>query len=113
MPGDRGAHGMFDNRALDSSPALWAAKNRDLLALVGVGIVGGIALTTLLASPDQNKPSASPARTKSPASKKNSEEYNEPPILAEAINQFNRATKKDKFQMLMGLTIRGLKVLAG
>ena len=40
VPGDRGAHGNFDDQAYDGSPQLWANKNRGLLALAGVGIAG-------------------------------------------------------------------------
>lgn len=45
VPGDRGAHGEFDGQSYDSSPQLWATKNRGLLA---AGAVGAIALVALL-----------------------------------------------------------------
>ncbi|MCA1626732.1 MAG: SDR family oxidoreductase [Acidobacteria bacterium] len=40
VAGDHGAHGIFDGRASDSSPQLWANINRGWLALAGVGIAG-------------------------------------------------------------------------
>jgi NAD(P)-dependent dehydrogenase (short-subunit alcohol dehydrogenase family) len=40
VEGDHGAHGAFDDRAVDSSWMLWAATNRELLASVAVGLVG-------------------------------------------------------------------------
>lgn len=46
VEGDHGAHGVFDERAKDHSPQLWATKHRDWLALGGAalaGLVGGIA----------------------------------------------------------------------
>ncbi len=36
--GDHGAHGIFDGQAHGKSPQLWATKNRDWLALAGVGV---------------------------------------------------------------------------
>ena len=35
VPGDHGAHGIFDERASSSSPQLWANMNRGWLALAG------------------------------------------------------------------------------
>jgi NAD(P)-dependent dehydrogenase (short-subunit alcohol dehydrogenase family) len=40
LPGDRGAHGRFDDRARPSSWQWWATKNRRWLALAGAGCVG-------------------------------------------------------------------------
>ena len=40
VPGDHGAHGVFDEEAYDSSPQFWATKNRGWLALAGAGIAG-------------------------------------------------------------------------
>ncbi len=37
VPGDRGAHGSFDDQAYESSPQFWATKNRGWLALAGAG----------------------------------------------------------------------------
>jgi NAD(P)-dependent dehydrogenase (short-subunit alcohol dehydrogenase family) len=51
VPGDHGAHGAFDARASDSSPQLWAAKNRGSLALGGLLAVGAaIAIAALAGS---------------------------------------------------------------
>lgn len=40
VPGDHGAHGIFDEEAYGSSRQLWATKNRRWLALAGAGLVG-------------------------------------------------------------------------
>jgi short-subunit dehydrogenase len=40
VPGDHGAHGVFDGQAREMSRQLWATKNRGWLALAGVGIAG-------------------------------------------------------------------------
>lgn len=40
VPGDHGAHGIFDDQAHAGSPQLWATKHRRLLALGGVGLAG-------------------------------------------------------------------------
>jgi len=40
LPGDHGAHGVFDRRATDWSAQLWATTHRGLLALAGVGAAG-------------------------------------------------------------------------
>jgi NAD(P)-dependent dehydrogenase (short-subunit alcohol dehydrogenase family) len=42
VPGDRGAHGVFDEEARESDLQLWASKNRGWLALTGTGLVGAI-----------------------------------------------------------------------
>lgn len=44
VPGDHGAHGIFDDEAYDSSPQLWATKNRGWLALAAAGLAGAAAL---------------------------------------------------------------------
>jgi short-subunit dehydrogenase len=47
VPGDHGAHGIFDDRSSQSSPQLWANMNRRWLALAGGALAGlmiGIAL---------------------------------------------------------------------
>jgi hypothetical protein len=38
VPGDHGAHGTFDARSRDFCPQLRLDKNRDWLALAGVGL---------------------------------------------------------------------------
>jgi NAD(P)-dependent dehydrogenase (short-subunit alcohol dehydrogenase family) len=48
VPGDHGAHGRFGERATDSSPQLWAATHRGLLALAGVTALLGAAAAKLL-----------------------------------------------------------------
>jgi hypothetical protein len=40
VPGDHGAHGLFDNRASASSPQLWANINRNWLMMAGAGLTG-------------------------------------------------------------------------
>jgi short-subunit dehydrogenase len=40
VPGDHGAHGRFDSRARQHSPELWAAKNREWLAVTAAAAVG-------------------------------------------------------------------------
>jgi NAD(P)-dependent dehydrogenase (short-subunit alcohol dehydrogenase family) len=47
VPGDHGAHGMFDDRASDSSLQLWANMNRRWLALAG-GALAGLTIGILL-----------------------------------------------------------------
>ena len=54
VPGDHGAHGVFDNRATDWSAQLWATTHRGLLALAGIG-VAGIVYTTLTRKESQAK----------------------------------------------------------
>ena len=51
LPGDRGAHGMFDARASSHSTQLWADTHRGWLALAGIGIgaVAGLAIRTVRA----------------------------------------------------------------
>jgi NAD(P)-dependent dehydrogenase (short-subunit alcohol dehydrogenase family) len=38
VPGDHGAHGTFGDRAITSSPQLWASKNRKWLTIAGAGL---------------------------------------------------------------------------
>jgi short-subunit dehydrogenase len=40
VPGDHGAHGVFDDRSSDHSWQLWADTHRGLLALMGLGLAG-------------------------------------------------------------------------
>ena len=40
VPGDHGAHGVFDERATDWSAQLWATTHRGWLALAGAGLAG-------------------------------------------------------------------------
>jgi NAD(P)-dependent dehydrogenase (short-subunit alcohol dehydrogenase family) len=47
VPGDHGAHGAFGDRAIVSSPQLWASKYRNWLVPVGA-CVAGLLLRTLL-----------------------------------------------------------------
>lgn len=39
VPGDHGAHGTFDDRAIRVSPQLWANKNRNWLLMSGAGLI--------------------------------------------------------------------------
>jgi NAD(P)-dependent dehydrogenase (short-subunit alcohol dehydrogenase family) len=43
VPGDHGAHGVFDARSRDRSLHLWATTHRPLLAAAGAGLLGGAA----------------------------------------------------------------------
>jgi NAD(P)-dependent dehydrogenase (short-subunit alcohol dehydrogenase family) len=47
VPGDHGAHGVFNDRSSESSPQLWANINRRWLALAG-GALAGVTLGILL-----------------------------------------------------------------
>ncbi len=40
VPGDHGAHGVFDERSRDSSVQLWASKHRRKLGLIGAAAAG-------------------------------------------------------------------------
>lgn len=44
VSGDPGAHGIFDDRAKESSPQLWASEHRGGLAAAGAAILGGLGL---------------------------------------------------------------------
>lgn len=111
VPGDHGAHGSFDDRATSQSLQLWATKNQDWLILSGVG-VAGLVLASVLAS-SKEKSSAQQAQSQPQTPKRDSDSRRaEPTLLGEMINQFTQSSKKDKFQILMGLTIQGLKALS-
>jgi LPXTG-motif cell wall-anchored protein len=45
VPGDHGAHGVFDERAKDCSPQLWTSEHRALVAIgvAALGIAGLVA----------------------------------------------------------------------
>lgn len=43
VPGDAGAHGVFDHRAKDSSIEWWMFKNKNLLLAAGAGLAGVVA----------------------------------------------------------------------
>jgi NAD(P)-dependent dehydrogenase (short-subunit alcohol dehydrogenase family) len=104
VPGDRGAHGKFDDRARDESPQLWAAENQGLLTAAGLSLAG-VALAAFLGSKDRSESSKT-------------QEIDERPITVpemgrEMINQLNRTSKADKFNLLMGLAVMGMKAFAG
>lgn len=40
VPGDHGAHGVFDDRSREYSPELWASKNRGWLSFAGAALAG-------------------------------------------------------------------------
>ena len=43
VPGDHGAHGVFDERSTDFSPQVWANTHRGTVALAGLGVAAGLA----------------------------------------------------------------------
>ena len=70
LPGDAGAHGVFDDRATFSSPHLWSEKHRGLLGLFALGglLLGLRWLATAFESggkPPQSKGFTSPATSSS------------------------------------------------
>ena len=54
VPGDHGAHGRFDAKAVDNSAQLWATTHRDLLA--GAAAVGLVLLGAGLAAAARRRP---------------------------------------------------------
>jgi hypothetical protein len=40
VPGDHGAHGVFDDRASELSPQLWVSMNRNWLTMAAAGLAG-------------------------------------------------------------------------
>jgi hypothetical protein len=48
VPGGRGAHGRFDERAKSSSPQLWADTHRGLLAGALVAVTAGVLISSEL-----------------------------------------------------------------
>ena len=40
LPGDHGAHGDFDDRAIDHSVQVWATRHRKTIAVAGAGLAG-------------------------------------------------------------------------
>lgn len=60
VPGDRGAHGAFDHRAIDSSRQLWAATHRGGVTL-GMMLAAGAAVTIGLMAA-RRRPSKGPLR---------------------------------------------------
>jgi hypothetical protein len=47
VPGDHGAHGVFDDRSRTWSPQLWATTHREWLIGAGLGLVGAAAAVLL------------------------------------------------------------------
>jgi short-subunit dehydrogenase len=47
VPGDRGAHGRFDDRSRNFSPQLWASMNRSLLGIAGLALAGVVATVAI------------------------------------------------------------------
>ncbi len=64
VPGDHGAHGVFDDRATDRSYLLWASKHRRALGAAAVGLVGGA--LAMWAGRRNGDSSPSDARVESP-----------------------------------------------
>ncbi len=113
LPGDHGAHGSFDNRAQDSSPQLWATENQDWLIPLGIGIAG-VAVAALWGSGDRSSAANNDSRTQ-PSFKQedNHSRIDERTILGETVNQFNRSSKRDKLQTLIGLGVLGWRAFNG
>ncbi|KON81286.1 SDR family oxidoreductase [Azoarcus sp. PA01] len=44
LPGDRGAHGRFDDRATSSAPALWWATHRWAMVALGLAVLGALGM---------------------------------------------------------------------
>ncbi|MBX6311737.1 MAG: SDR family oxidoreductase [Isosphaeraceae bacterium] len=42
VPGDHGAHGVFDHRSSNNSPALWLSRHRNWLTMAGAGVAGAL-----------------------------------------------------------------------
>lgn len=53
VSGDHGAHGVFDERARQFSPQLWANRNREWLALIGSALAGMSVGMLLGRTPDE------------------------------------------------------------
>jgi hypothetical protein len=112
LPGDRGAHGSFDSRAQDSSPQLWATENQDWLIPLGIGIAG-VAIAALWGNGDRHSTSNNGTRTQPSFKKDDDDRIDERTVLGETLNQFNRSSKKDKLQTLMGLAVLGWRAFNG
>ena len=121
LPGDRGAHGSFDNRAQDSSPQLWATENQEWLIPLGIGVAGVAisfagarsAIAALWGNGDRHSTSNNGTRTQPSFKKDNDDRIDERTVLGETLNQFNRSSKKDKLQTLMGLAVLGWRAFNG
>ena len=61
VPGDHGAHGVFDERAKGRSLQLWANLHRGLLALGGVGLAGALWAAAKRRSPPAGSRPPAPA----------------------------------------------------
>jgi NAD(P)-dependent dehydrogenase (short-subunit alcohol dehydrogenase family) len=106
LPGDRGAHGRFDNRSQDYSTQLWATENQDWLVLaLGAG-VACVAIGAYIGYQAQPSQFAEP---------KDEDEMSESEIQAEVARQLNqtvnRSSQQDRLSMLMGLARMGWKAL--
>ncbi len=105
LPGDRGAHGSFDDRAQDSSVQLWATQNQDILALaLGAG-VACIAVGAYLGY--QAQPQQSTAR------EDEEDKITEPEIRSKASQQINQtmARSSNRLPLLAGLARVAWKAL--
>jgi NAD(P)-dependent dehydrogenase (short-subunit alcohol dehydrogenase family) len=106
LPGDRGAHGRFDNRSQDYSTQLWATENQDWLVLaLGAG-VACVAIGAYIGYQAQPSQSAVP---------KDEDETSESEIQAEVARQLNqtvnRSSQQDRLSLTMGLVRLGWKAL--
>jgi len=107
LPGDRGAHGRFDEQAQDYSAQLWATENQDWLVL---GLGAGVALVALGAYLNHQ---AQPQRYGH--QKHEDDRITESDIRTEVARKLhqgiNHSSKLDKWNLLTGLTRSAWKAL--
>ncbi|MEA5503895.1 SDR family oxidoreductase [Halotia wernerae UHCC 0503] len=107
LPGDRGAHGRFDDQAQDYSTQLWATENQDWLVLaLGTG-VALVALGAYFGHQAKPQPYAH--------QKDEDDRLTESDINTEVARQLhqniNRSSKLDNWNLLTGLTRFAWKAL--
>lgn len=110
LPGDRGAHGRFDDRAQDYSTQLWATENQDWLVLaLGAGLAC-VALGAYLGSQAPSQPYA----VKEDA-QQDKDKITESDIQAEVARQLNKnvknTSKLDSWNLMTGLARFAWKTL--
>ncbi|KOP25911.1 short-chain dehydrogenase [Hapalosiphon sp. MRB220] len=107
LPGDRGAHGRFDQRSQDYSAQLWATENQDWLIL---GLGTGVALVALGAYLGYQAQPQQYAQQKDKDSR-----IAESDIRTEVARQLhqsvNRNSKPDNWNLLTGLARFAWKAL--
>ncbi|MBV6622561.1 MAG: SDR family oxidoreductase [Rivularia sp. (in: Bacteria)] len=99
LPGDRGAHGRFDDRAQDSSMQLWATKNQDWLTLAAGAGLACVAFGVYLGSHQ----SGQVVSNKEDKDDEISESEIRQAIGQKLNQQMHRNSKPDNLQLLMGL----------